>query len=91
MMLQEDDNDVLTFVFSFSLEFQNLSLLAVYSTIMHSQSMSMSKIIRVTTSASGLIVVTRKGCQPMHPEYRLCTTEGMTGFARLRFLDVLHD
>ena len=89
MMLQEDDNDVLTFVFSFSLEFQNLSLLAVYSTIMHSQSMSMSKIIRVTTS--GVIVVTRKGCQPMHPEYRLCTTEGMIEFARLRFLDVVHD
>ena len=89
MMLQEDDNDVLTFVFSFSLEFQNLSLLAVYSTIMHSQSMSMSKIIRVTTS--GRLVVTRKGCQPMHPEYRLCTTEGMIEFARLRFLDVLHD
>ena len=89
MMLQEDDNDVLTFVFSFSLEFQNLSLLAVYSTIMHSQSMSMSKIIRVTTS--GRLVVTRKGCQPMHPEYRLCATEGMTGFARLRFLGFLRD
>ena len=89
MMLQEDDNDVLTFVFSFSLEFQNLSLHAVYSTIMHSQSMSMSKIIRVTTS--GLIVVTRKGCHPMHPEYRLCTTEGMIEFARLRFHNVLRD
>ena len=89
MMLQEDDNDVLTFVFSFSLQFQNFSQHAEYSTIMHSQSMSMSKIIRVTTS--GLIVVTRKGCQPMHPEYRLCTTEGMIEFARLRFLDVLHD
>ena len=87
MMLQEDDNDVLTFVFSFSLEFQNFSLLAVYSTIMHSQSMSMSKIIRV----AGRLVVTRKGCQPMHPEYRLCTTEGMIEFARLRFLDVLRD
>ena len=87
MMLQEDDNDVLTFVFSFSLEFQNLSLHAVYSTIMHSQSMSMSKIIRV----AGRLVVTRKGCHPMHPEYRLCTTEGMIEFARLRFLDVLRD
>ena len=87
MMLQEDDNDVLTFVFSFSLEFQNLSLLAINSTIMHSQSMSMSKIIRVARR----LVVTRKGCQPMHPEYRLCTTEGMIEFARLRFLDVLHD
>ena len=89
MMLQEDDNDVLTFVFSFSLEFQNLSLLAVYSTIMHSQSMSMSKIIRLTTS--GRLVVTRKGFHPMHPEYRLCTKEGMIEFARLRFLDVLRD
>ena len=89
MMLQEDDNDVLTFVFSFSLQFQNFSQHAEYSTIMHSQSMSMSKIIRVTTS--GLIVVTRKDCQPMHPEYRLYTTEGMIEFARLRFLDVLRD